>query len=370
MQKPKIIFHIGLERTGTTSFQRYCTNNKSILLKNSLLYPTKNAAFSAGNHGPLVSSYLQNDNNKDFSIRSSRLKRPDILMSMLTEVERAGVNTVLISSEHFSSRFGKEEIRQLASDFSGYECQVFVVVRDHLSRFYSSYSPSVMSGSQLSIEDYAAAVFMPENNYLRYRDTITPWEETFGKAHISIYTYFPGKNVIPTLLENIIGQGESLPAPSFYADNRSLGSSLTEALRLTNIALSSYEQQGRPQTYMEWLQQRYFQVCLKRWLVRVGGDQSHDQWRLKEHSLQRLNEIAEIDRRWLEDEYGVRLPAQKAEACRDLSDYPSDLSGPGTILAKALVEQAKWRRWDVIDAAAPALVPLLRVFDRWRMKKG
>ncbi|MEJ0092031.1 MAG: hypothetical protein WDN46_00880 [Methylocella sp.] len=367
MTKPKIIFHIGLERTGTTSFQRYCTNNKNVLLKYSLLYPTKNAAFSVDCHGPLVSSYLQNDSSRDFSLRSVSLKRSKILRSLLDEINKSQANTVLLSSEHFSSRFGEEQIQQLAADFAGCECRIFVTVRDHLARLCSSYSTSVMSGSELNIEGYAANVTAAGNKYIRVKDTVTPWAAIFGKKNISVFCYRPGENVVSTLCESLVAGGQSLPAPSSYADNRSLGPSLTEALRLTNIALSSRAKSGASQTYMKWLLQRYFQVCLKRWLARASGDQLLDSWRLPEDTLRRLNEIAEIDCRWLEDEYGVRLSDQQAEDVRCLSGRSSNPEAAGEILAKALVEQAMGRRWDVIDAAVPILLPLIRVYDRWRI---
>lgn len=368
MTKPKIIFHIGLERTGTTSFQRYCTNNTNILKKYSVLYPTKNSAFSVDSHGPLVASYLPNDKPKDFAIRSVSSKRPALLRSLLGEIKKSSADTILISSEHFSSRFGEAEISQLAADFAGYDFRIAVIIRDHLSRFCSSYSTSIMSGGQRTIEEYADEIFAPDNKYARYRDTIIRWEEMFGRENISVFCHSRGKNIITTLFENLIAPGKSLPPPSSYADNRSLGPSLTEALRLTNIELSSHAKCGAPRTYLRWLRQRYVQVCLKQWLIRAAGDQSLDHWQLSEHNLRRLNEIAEIDRRWLEDRYGVRLP--QPDGARYLPNHPAGQPASAEILAKALVEQARGGRWDVIDAATPALLPLMRTFGRWQAMRS
>jgi hypothetical protein len=61
----KVIFHIGLEKTGTTSFQRFCTRNARRLLKHNVLYPKRSSAFHALNHTPLTASYLHSENPDD-----------------------------------------------------------------------------------------------------------------------------------------------------------------------------------------------------------------------------------------------------------------------------------------------------------------
>src|SRR5215471_5579563 len=122
--KRRLTFHIGLEKTGTDSFQHFCSEQRDVLRRAGTLYPTHSPAFGAYNHEPLVACYLD---YRDFSIRSSGRTRADVLRSLIAEIEAADLPAILISGEHFSSRFREPEIRQLAADFSGFDCRIAVV---------------------------------------------------------------------------------------------------------------------------------------------------------------------------------------------------------------------------------------------------
>jgi len=70
--KRKLIFHIGLEKAGTGSFQRFCKEHQELLKEHSVLYPTKGPAFFKNyNHAPLVACYLP---YRDFG-RADRARR-------------------------------------------------------------------------------------------------------------------------------------------------------------------------------------------------------------------------------------------------------------------------------------------------------
>src|SRR6185295_14138016 len=93
---------------------------------------------------------------------------------------------VLISAEHFSSRFGDAEIEQLARDFAGYACRIAVVVREHASRIQSAYAQWILAGRTLSFEGYCDEIFDPAHRYVRYRDTIEPWDRIFGRDNMRV----------------------------------------------------------------------------------------------------------------------------------------------------------------------------------------
>lgn len=99
--KRKVIFHIGLEKTGTTSFQSFCTRNLTELLRHSVLYPTYNFAFFGNNHDPLVASYFPKNAASQLGMRSSHWEKETVFRSLTSEIERASTDTVLISAEHF-----------------------------------------------------------------------------------------------------------------------------------------------------------------------------------------------------------------------------------------------------------------------------
>ena len=145
----QIIFHIGLEKTGTDSFQRCCSENQRALLRLGVLYPVKGLAFAGHSHGPLAACYLA---YPDLSVGPARV-RAEVLRSLRAEIDRVNPATVLISAEHFSSRFGDAEIEQLARDFTGYECKIAVVVREHVPRLHSAYAQWILAGRILSFDE-------------------------------------------------------------------------------------------------------------------------------------------------------------------------------------------------------------------------
>ena len=198
----KVIFHIGLEKTGTTSFQRFCTRNARRLLKHNVLYPKRSSAFHALNHTPLTASYLHSENPDDFYLRST-LTSSEMVKSLKREIDASGVEKVIISSEHLSSRFRAPQIEKLAEDFNEYECYVVIALRDHLSRLFSSYSTRVMSGSDQTLDKYVEMVLIPDNLYMRYADTIRLWEASFGRDNVIVFDYNEASDVIYSILSRI-----------------------------------------------------------------------------------------------------------------------------------------------------------------------
>src|SRR5665213_640847 len=166
---PWVIFHIGLEKTGTDSFQRFCKDHHQALLQQGVLYPVRSTACAEQSHGPLAACYLP---HTDLSIAPPGRTRGDILASLQKEIEETSPNTVLISAEHFSSRFYDAQIAQLAADFADHPCEIVMVTRDHTSRIRSAYAQTILSGRSLSFDDYCSELLIPGHRYIRYRDTL------------------------------------------------------------------------------------------------------------------------------------------------------------------------------------------------------
>ncbi|MGH7887631.1 MAG: hypothetical protein ACREPG_07180 [Candidatus Binatia bacterium] len=335
--KRRMIFHIGFEKTGTTSLQNYFTNNDKFLRRNSILYPKRNIGFQNNNHRTLVASYLPR-NAEDFFLRPGSFNKARVIGSLMREIEESREDTILISAEHFSSRFRQPQILELASDFTAFNCKIMIFVREHLSRFYSSFATQVASGGQLVLEEYADQVLSPENIYVRYADTITLGEQVFGKNKIDVYLYSDTRNVLEDFFDALLSNGSSLPDPGLYSDKKSLGPNLTEALRLANVVIAG---SARPSTYVEWLQQCYVQDRVRKWLERTAGGRPDGHWWLDDHRLEMLNAIAQADRSWLEDRYGVPL-----ESRIQISRQPSlhaRSEEPAILLARALVGTVRER---------------------------
>lgn len=329
---PQIIFHIGLEKTGTDSFQRCCRENHRALLRHGVLYPVRGLAFAEHSHGPLAACYLA---YPDLSVGPARA-RAEVLRSLRAEIDRVNPETVLISAEHFSSRFGDAEIEQLARDFAGHACRIAVVVREYLPRLYSAYAQWILAGRILSFDEYCDEIFAPESRYVRYRDTIEPWERIFGRDNMRVFSLAAGTNVIDLLCAALIPQVAGLRSGASYRDNTSLGASATIALRQVNLALPVSEpRRGDLMGRIKWLLLRLARLRARGLIAAAIGGRQQDRFRLSERNRARFQEIADNDRVWLEARYGIRL------------DSPADEVGPppDEALARKRADEILARPW-------------------------
>jgi hypothetical protein len=297
-----IIFHIGLEKTGTTSFQKFSTLNRAKFLQHSVVYPTENYAFYKHNHGPLAACYL-NEQETDLLITKSPYRsREDVLKSLKQEISKASADNVILSSEHFSSRFSSTQIQQLAADFSDYHCKIAVVVRDHNLRAISAYNTTIMSGRHLTLHEYIDELCNETNIYMRYKETISLWESAFGAENIIVLKYDECSNIVYDLVKKLISPDFKFMGNKSYTENRSLGASGIEIRRLINKRLSLHFQTE----VSNFSYKDYIEIIL--YVVRkIILKTSPDRLQISENDLQRLGAIAEIDRQWLEKHYNVIL---------------------------------------------------------------
>jgi Sulfotransferase domain len=351
----KVIFHIGLEKTGTTSFQRFCTRNARRLLKHNVLYPKRSSAFHALNHTPLTASYLHSENPDDFYLRST-LTSSEMVKSLKREIEASGVETVIISSEHLSSRFPAVKIEKLAEDFNEYDCHVVIALRDHLSRFFSSYSTHVMSGSNQTLDEYAEWVLLPDNLYMRYGDTIRLWEASFGRDNVIVFDYNEASDVIYSILSRIGLLYLRNKLTDDHKCNASLDANVTEALRLLNIANRSESAYRSKIAYIEFRKLHYIRSVLKKKL-QAQSNCSH--WRLSQPYRKQLLDIAEADALWLAKHYSMPVGLIKSESLSVAppEEFQEDVA---KLLAKILSQTicARWSpyRFNMFSRAALFLI--------------
>jgi len=301
MAKPTIVFHIGLEKTGTDSFQRFCTDQRMLLKQYSTLYPTESLAFGEYNHEPLVAAYLS---GRDVTIHSSGRTASEVLASLIAEIEQSCAGTVLISAEHLSSRFKAAEIDRLAADFSDFDCRIAVVVRPHQARLFSAYSQSVLAGRSLTLDEYCDEVFDPENRYMRCSATIGAWDRVFGRQNVTVLRHVRGLDIVSVLSAALISPELPVPQTHPYWDNISIGPLATEKLRRVNAAVACIPGLSRP-TALRVL--RDPRRALARLFARRNSNRDPGNWHLSEANSRRLDEIVEADAAWLADRYGVQL---------------------------------------------------------------
>jgi hypothetical protein len=317
MTRRMIVFHIGLERTGTKSIQAFCVRNRKELQRQSILYPTSAPAFVALNHIGLVSSYLPSD-ARDYFVNSPGGKAP-ALTCLQREIEACEAGVVFLSSEHFSSRFRRPQIAELAADFSQYDCRVALVLREHLSRFYSIYATHIASGGRATIDEFAEWVLADDSVELRYTNIIEAWQEAFGAANVkftvfdggrdAVLSFFGTRGPMPLAVDLRPMRG---PGPFGRRANRSLGPEGTVALRKANRLaarlVSSNSAFAMAVKHSIWVAVR---GALH--LTRVRGSRNRDQpedraWGLAAELRRRLVEVAAADAMRLRERFGVSLP--------------------------------------------------------------
>ena len=300
--KPRLVFHIGLAKTGTTSLQLYCHDHRGALAGAGLLYPKRQIGW-ARNHSPLVASYIAH-RPEDRSVAFKWAPRGDAVRSLASEIEAGACPTALVSSEHFSTHFDRSEALALAADFARFDPLVVIVIRDTHGRFLSSYGTHVTAGGRLTIDAYAATVLMPGTRYMSLRETLRIWEEAFGRERLRLVDYDAETDVVAAVLRECGIDPSALPPASGYRNRASLDPGATEVLRRANERIVAAFA-PRPETSLiGWVRLMLLSSRYRRRLIRRPTGEA-GRWRLAPDVLARLDVIAEEDRLWLAETRGL-----------------------------------------------------------------
>jgi hypothetical protein len=338
--------HIGLERTGTTSLQRFCADYKRELRKVSILYPTRSLAYAGGawrNHAPLASCYFH-PQLRDLTIPFPSERKEMVLSSLSREIDTSGADVALLSSEHLSSRLMLPQIRALAADLAGYDCRVAVVVRDPAARFFSSYSAHIVSGGTTSVEVYTDSKLVGEAPYFRSIDLIRPWEEAFGPENTGVFAYDRKGDVLRAIVQRFAPREMATPPLSSYGENFSYGPLLIEAFRRANLRAT--ERNSWSNSTEDWARRRAVNFLLRMWLKTTSTNPRAGSWAMDNSRMAQVEALAEADRQSLNAQYGIGLPERKTSLV-----MPQEQ-------AEFCIERFLKRAddfWRLIDAAAPII---------------
>jgi len=184
----KAIVHIGTEKTGTSSIQKF-------------LYQNRRKLRSYGFHFLQSAGKLNNQALPAFCIREDRVddfflnqgietieERNDARRAFTAEFEAeleslsSSIHTVLISSEHFHSRIRtEEEMDNVHAFLSRYfdEIKIVCYLREQGATCASYYSTSLKTGQPTSFMDFMLRCG-PRNYYFNYLDMLANWERCFG----------------------------------------------------------------------------------------------------------------------------------------------------------------------------------------------
>jgi hypothetical protein len=184
----KVIVHIGTEKTGTTSIQKFLYQNRKGL-KSSGFHFLQSAGKTNNRALP---AYCVSDDRFDDFFRNEGINTPEereafrskFIASFEKELSSLPkkIHTVIISSEHFHSRLRDEgELDSVHKLLSGYfdEFKIVCYLRDQASTCTSYYSTAMKSGNESSFGEFLLRC-KPENYYFNYLDFLANWERCFG----------------------------------------------------------------------------------------------------------------------------------------------------------------------------------------------
>lgn len=191
----KVILHIGAEKTGSSSIQKFMHMNKPALAEFGILYlhnpgraENRDIAAFCMKQGR-VDSYLRRKRVNTVSLRTEFDR--NFLSDFHRQMDGAAghIHTVIISSEHFSSRLHSvEEIESLKKLLSGYASQVKIVcyIRDQVAKVCSQYSTRLKAGHKEKFGAYFSAYLRIKNHPDLYDSRFELWGNVFGHENLSV----------------------------------------------------------------------------------------------------------------------------------------------------------------------------------------
>ena len=282
----------------------------------------------------------------------------DVVAALRAQIDAATVPAILLSSEHLSSRLRQPQIEAFAADLADYDCRIVVTLREHVSRFTSSYVAHVMSGSTQTLDAYAAMVLQPDNVYLRYEQTLHAWEAAFGRQAMRIVRY--ADDVVGALLGCVGVAGRT--GSETLRCNQSLNRSAIEAVRLINVAFASEQDSDASADYVRFRRQDYIRSQLSHRLRDAGLGAG---WHLRDEDRAMINAIAESDRCFLAETYDVDLGPAAPPDCQahDVQRTTGELLA--AVLVRSVCEQPAQRAALASRGAAHALLEAGRRVTAW-----
>jgi hypothetical protein len=229
----EIWLHIGLHKTGTSSFQKFCHSNRSALADADLCYPTDWV-----NHNDLYFAFSETSLNED-RIRRLHIKNIDELhdwiarkkMDFESEMRASKCSKILVSGEKFSDLTcdGAKSLIVFLQTFADI-VKVLTVVREPISFANSYASENIKGGSTLAEETEH-----PPLAY--YKRRIAPYLNEVGHSNISVLNFDNlfdnGSDLIRSMLQTV-GIDVSRCTSIVPVENKSLTQAAAEILSLVN----------------------------------------------------------------------------------------------------------------------------------------
>lgn len=199
-----IVIHIGTEKTGTTSLQKFFSINTDLLSEGGIWYPDSERLDYCHRHGhfPLAAALF--DECPDFVTPNKHFKAEPLYAQLLRDFEARDETALLLSAEHFSSRCSQPAmIARLRSLLQDYHVRILVYVRPQHELLLSAYSTFLKSGGKKTLEEVSRERWLkPEAIYFNYLRLLQRWWKVFDEQQVRVQVF----------------QTQSMPQGSLYRD--------------------------------------------------------------------------------------------------------------------------------------------------------
>lgn len=189
--KPRLVLHIGTEKTGTTSIQEFLRLNASQYLEEGVFVPS---CLGFSNHSLLPVIAYRQDRKDDLSLlyaADDAAARARLQRETMAQLQQLALqypqHTFVVSSEHLQSRLTEpDELRCLRDLLQPVfaDIRIVVYVRKPIDTVLSSLSTGIKCGLT------ATRVPPPSDPYIRFlcmhRETVERWAAAFGLVNVKV----------------------------------------------------------------------------------------------------------------------------------------------------------------------------------------
>ena len=190
-----LILHIGTEKTGTTSIQKFLKKNRGQLKRNGVFVP-QTPMVGSGNHR-WIPVFASNNRADDIFTRSLNLKGNEERKKIVFNKRRQFVDecrnaatackTLILTSEHLQSQLRTvkeiQRLREVVEEVAD-SVQIIIYIRDPLKTAVSLLSEAIKGGGVL--EGLHPPDFKRLEHVCNHAQTIKRWQECFPDAKIVV----------------------------------------------------------------------------------------------------------------------------------------------------------------------------------------
>lgn len=244
-----LYIHVGVEKTGTTSIQRFMDENREMLEAHGYLYPR---TFAVGKN-TLLAALLAHDHRQNPHFRAAILRygpdhrtfRTRVSAELRDEIQATPARRLVLSSEFLACQGDLEAVVRFCRDLAA-EVTAVVYLREQASMIASLRSTAIKGGSteELDAERFLSASRNSGGvrSRLDYREIVSALEAAFGDQ-LAVRTFDAARRerggIVGNFLE-VLDLDELVPPEATALANPSLSLAASRLLLAVNHRLPTF----------------------------------------------------------------------------------------------------------------------------------